>query len=167
MQSTPSKPALAATSTPPPINWATKPKAQPAMMNEQVHTVQLANSLSTPRRLIPIFIDPDDIGELRECILRLAPENPAVLTFGLRQDIKTESPPYIETESPSSQQPTADDDSLDSTISTLASFTLSSPPSAQDSPRNSVSLNKKRYYVITVGKCAGVFYKEWYVNLFF
>jgi hypothetical protein len=149
-------------------------------MNEQVPTVQLANSPSTPRRLIPIFVDPDDIYELRECILRLAPENPTVLTFGLRQDIKIESPPYIETERPSSQQPTADHeghtskavddshrDSLDSTISTLASFTLSSPPSAQVSPRNSVTLSKKRYYVITVGKCAGVFYKEWYVNLFF
>lgn len=169
--STPSKPVVAATSTPPPINWATKPKAQPATTNEHVHTVQLGNSPSTRRRLIPIYIDPDDIGVLQECILRLATANPlaTVLTSGLHQEIEIESPPP--------QQPTADheghtpsktdDDSLDSTISTLASFTLSSPPTPQVSSKNSVSLSKKSYYVITVGKCAGVFYDEWYVSLSF
>jgi hypothetical protein len=137
------KPVLAATSGPPPINWATKPRVQAATTNEQP-LVQQTNSLSTPRRLIPIFIDPDDIGELQEAILRTL-TNRTVPTF----------------DSPSLHTSKSVDDSLDSTISTFANLTLSSPPS----PQVSSSLTKKRYYVITVGKCAGVFYGEWYASV--
>ena len=172
--STPSKP-VAAMSTPPPINWATKPRAQLARTNEQVSSVLLANMLSTPRRLIPIFIDPDHIGELRDGILCLALVNPTVPIFDLKDN---------EIERPSSQQRNADyeehvifdgqslttsksdNDSVDLTISTLATLTVSSPPSSPVLSRNLASLSKKRYYVITVGKCAGVFYCEWFVKIF-
>jgi hypothetical protein len=163
------KPVLAATSGPPPINWATKPRVQAATTNEQP-LVQQTNSLSTPRRLIPIFIDPDDIGELQEAILRTL-TNRTVPTFGHHEDNGIEclpSPPPIANieehaiyDSPSLHTSKSVDDSLDSTILTFANLTLSSPPS----PQVSSSLTKKRYYVITVGKCAGVFYGEWYASV--
>jgi hypothetical protein len=47
------------------LNWVTKPGTQ-AATNEEVPSVPLANSLSTPHRLIPIFLNPDDIGEFQE-----------------------------------------------------------------------------------------------------
>jgi hypothetical protein len=49
--------------------------------------------------------------------------------------------------------------------STPESSTAASFPRVSESPqvssRPQVLLSKKRYYVITVGKCAGVFYGEW------
>jgi hypothetical protein len=135
--------------------------------------------LSTPRRRIPIFIDPDDIGELEEAILRLAFPHPTVPTFGHHKEYEIETPPS----QPPSQPPMADHDenvffngqsqhtsksgdhSLDSTTSTSANLTVTSPPLPLVSSHKFVPLSKKRYYVITVGKCAGVFYDEWCVNL--
>ena len=206
MPSTPTIPVVAATSTPPPINWATKPRVQPEPVTTngqlELPPVELANSLST-RRLIPIFIDPEHIGELQQAIhlstrrlipifidpkhigelqaiLRLSPANdqavPSVPSFGHHKEKGIESS--------RSQQPVADheeisnpngetlpiyDESLDSAISSLATLTVSSPPSSspQVLSSNSASLSRKRYYVITVGKCAGIFYNEWLFQFYF
>lgn len=181
LPTTPSKPVIAATSTPPPINWATKPRAQVATTNRQMLSVQLTNSVSTPRRRIPIFIYPDDIGELQEAILHLALSNPTVPTLGDQKEYKIESPPsqlpskpptgmadheeYAFFDGQSLRTSKSGDHSLDSSISTSANLTVSSPPSPLVLSQNSVPLSRKRYYVITVGKCAGIFYGEWYVNL--
>lgn len=169
LPSTPLKPVVAAMSTPPPINWATKPRLKASTTNEH-SSVQLTNS-STPRRLIPIYIDPDHIGELQEAILRQSLTNQTVPTFGHHEEKGIESPPsqppiaddeeLANFDGPSLHTSSSADDSLDSMISSLSNLTVSSPPS----PQVSSSLTKKRYYVITVGKCAGVFYNEWSVNL--
>jgi hypothetical protein len=132
--------AQAATSTPPPINWATKPRA--------TTNKQPANSLSTPRRLIPIFFDPDYIGDLQEAVLRLTLTNP---TFGYHKESEIESPPSQPPVANHEDHPDFDGQSL--------------PPSPLVLSQNVVPLSKKKFYVITVGKCAGVFYGEWYVNL--
>lgn len=200
LPSTPSKLVVATTSTPPPINWATKPGTQAATneevpsvplanslstprrlipiflnpdyigelqeaqaaTNEGVPSVQLANSLSTPRRLIPIFIDPYDLCELQEALLRLAHNNPTVPTFRHHKEADHEEHGDFDRQS---LQTSKADDRNDSKNPTSSYLTVSPPPSSQVLSQNFVSLSKKRYYVITIGKCAGVFYGEWYVNL--
>lgn len=116
-------------------------------MNGQDPSVQLPNLPSTPRRLIPVLIDPDHIGLLEEAILRLSLAKPtqAVPMFSHQDENEIGIPP--------SQQPMADheelvifdgqslyasesDDSLEvaplsclstSTISNLTASTVSSP----------------------------------------
>lgn len=135
------------------------------MTNEQVHS---ANPPSTACQLIPIFISPDHIGQLKEAIRHLFLTNPAVPTFGLYKETENGGPPSPQPMADNEEHVKFDEKSLqtfkaDESLDSL-NLTVSSPPSPVLS-RNSVSLSKKKYYVITIGKCTGVFYGEWYVNL--
>lgn len=69
LPATPSKPQ-AHTTSPPPINWSTRPKPCPADSsdNPQDHTEELR----TPtHRLVPVLIDIDCLGDLQEILRRL------------------------------------------------------------------------------------------------
>ena len=54
-------------SLPPPINWVTKPKPSPA--NTINHSLEHVEESETPaRRLVPIFINPNHIDDLKEAL---------------------------------------------------------------------------------------------------
>jgi hypothetical protein len=172
-------------SSAPPINWATRPKQSSG--NPVTHLMA-----PTARRLVPVFVDADQLRDLQEAHLG----EPA------SQQPKCELQDYViidrrhfeeilhrlsQLESSNIQMP----DPL-STFSSLSVSTNSVPsqplseraasvtPSSMDpilpmsrslaarpAPVSTpgilptVSPRKKRYYVILVGKCAGIYYDDW------
>ena len=60
--------------SPPPINWATKPKPSPADIINQspLAHVEDPGIPSDPRQLVPVFISPDHIPNLQEALGRLS-----------------------------------------------------------------------------------------------
>lgn len=192
-------------SSPPPINWATKPK--PSQNRLSIHPQDNTDDPSAPaRRLVPVFIDTDRIGDLQELLHHLGgsvgqqpkPEfrDNAVINARSIEEVSARfnqlevnsgrsQPEFQDTarlcldgRNPASQVP----DVMAPTSSHLATQRNSVPrntfavrtdspsppgpnsPIAVRTPPNitpQVSPTKQKYYVILVGKCAGIYYGEW------
>jgi hypothetical protein len=175
-------------SLPPPINWATKPKPGPANIVDHSLVRDHIEELVTPaRHLIPIFINPDHIPNLQEALqhnTKLGLQADTIIDDeGYAKRI------FFINSRPSQQDGYAED--LASTFSNLTMSTprpsgqhvtrtqASDPvtPTSMNSPQSPLgmrtapvatgglspqtSTKKRRYYVVLVGKCAGIFYDEW------
>jgi hypothetical protein len=151
-----------------------------------------------PRRLVPIFIDADRIGDLEEVLRRLGIEAFST-SDGHRGDLHglyhpVPQQPELELQDDASlhdsdgcsinqftyggrslTDQSSEFEELTETLSSLSMSTNShhvglypargAPALRSRSPPVS-SPQKKRYYVITVGKCAGIYYDEWYAYAF-
>lgn len=214
------EPFIPPTSPPPPINWATRPNP--------------ATSTATDgRRLIPIFLDLDNLPDFEQAVFRLANPNHSSVRFPVQQDLATATittdgrrlmPIFLDLDNladfkqavfrlanpihSSVRLPVQQDlevkplertsqewthnfrsdlarssDDLSTSLSHLSvtatpSATTSSLPLRATTPPKFISRSsespykvtstpsptkkRKRYYVVTVGRCAGVFYDEWY-----
>ena len=184
-------------SSPPPINWATRPK--PSSGNSVNHPMT-----TTARRLVPVFVDADRLGDLQEAILgEPASQQPldyviidvrhfeevlrrlSQLESSSRQSQPEEG--CFNEGDPSSEMQMQDLMSTLSSLSVSTSSVASQPLTARAAPVTpssmdpvlrcslaarpapvstpgimpQVSPRKKRYYVILVGKCAGIYYDDW------
>jgi len=180
---TPSK-SQAHTTFPPPINWSTKPKPSPA---NSFNTLQdHAEESTTPaRRLVPeaVLIDLDHVDILQEVLRYLSksavPENLEHLLHHLGHSKPRQSQPRFQ-EDPclDGHDPSAEVQDLTSAFSGISTSTnyqnaqslASSVPGHRLVPRTvppitgtsrQVSPQKKRYYVVLVGKSTGVYYDVW------
>lgn len=144
-------------SSPPPINWATRPA----------------------RRLVPVYVDADQlqVGELQDYVIinvrhfeevrhRLSQlESSSRQSQPQMQDLmSTFSSLSVSTSSVASQPLSARAASVTSlSMDPVLSRSLAAKPAPVSTPGISpqVSPRKKRYYVILVGKCAGIYYDDW------
>ena len=199
-------------SSPPPIDWATKPQASPAdvINHSRLDDIEEPGSPSNFRRLVPVFINPDHIADLQEALQSLSDPANQQPKLELQVDSKISDAGKVKTvlyiapprPRPSQQDanhlPT-EDQVLASSISRLFMSTPSpSPtrgqvasvtpkdrvlPTGQVTPTSSNSgstplrivrtalviistkatPSKRKYYVILVGKCAGIYFDEWRV----
>jgi hypothetical protein len=146
----------------------------------------------SPRRLVPIFVDADRIGDVEEVLYCLGIETSSTADGHHENlDHSVPRPPEPELQDDASlygcsiDQYTHDGEihtnqssELENVTSILSRISVStnSPPSHVDSyPAKSapalfsgssppVSPVKKKYYVVTVGKCTGIYYDEWRVH---
>lgn len=181
-------------SPPPPINWASKPKANSANIINHL----LRHDSGTPgSQLVPVFINLDHIVDLQEAlrVRRLSKSKPKLelqeetiiddagnvkkLLF-IRQQNSPHShqeDAYIDVTVSSEDQPQAE--GLTSSFSCLSMSTpyqqvirtgpLTVTPGPTPSPLGmspQPSTKKGRYYVVLVGKCAGIYYDAWQVFSF-
>lgn len=176
--------------SPPPINWTTKPRQSSA------------NPKTTARRLVPVFIDADRLGDLQEALRdEPAPRQPnadfqdyAVIDVHILENIlrrlsqlesnsrhsQSECDPLSEPQDLSSADVTSALSCLSMSTSSIdaraaavtqmstnpfQSPSLAARPSPISTPARIISPasspRKKRYYVVLVGKCAGIFYDDW------
>jgi hypothetical protein len=196
------------TPSPPPINWATKPKPSPANIINQsplpVDHVEDPGIPSYSRQLLPVFISPDRIPDLQEalgCLSDPARRQPRLElhadSFSDAGNVQTVfyigPPKSRQSQQDVSNLPTEDQvlaSSLSrlimSTPTRLASVTASNPviptepvtPTPENSGLTPLGMRtapvvisatpkKRRYYVVLVGKCTGIYYDEWRVYYFF
>lgn len=197
--------------SPPPINWATKPKPSPADIINQspLAHVEDPGIPSNSRQLVPVFISPDHIPDLQEALgclsdpahrqPRLELHTDSISDVGNVQTVFYIGPPKSrQSQQDASNLPTEDQDLASSlsclimsTPTRLAGVTASDPvtPIEPVTPRpknsgltplgmrtapvviftmsSSATLKKRRYYVVLVGKCTGIYYDEWQVYYFF
>jgi hypothetical protein len=172
--------ASTSAASPPPIDLAaTVPKPQ--------------QSRISPRRLVPLFIDADRISDVQEALRNLGIEAFSTAD-GYCENLNHSVPRIYEPQAGlqdtnlsgcSIDQHTYDRQSLTNLSSRFEELTLTlsrlcmSTNLHVDSylarsapaliPRSSppASTPKKKYYVITVGKCVGIYYDEWCVCYFF
>jgi hypothetical protein len=114
-------------------------------------------------QLIPIHVDPADISDLQEAILRLSLVNATLPTHGNQEnEIRNEEThgPLVSPPGPSSSTATLPPSCMSTSTNSLAvsSFEARSSPFVHSF---TTPLLNKRYYVVTTGKCTGVFYNEW------
>ena len=147
-----------------------------------------------PRRLVPVFVDADRISDVKEVLRRQGIE--AFSTADgyhrkLDQPVPRIPDPELQDDESlygrSIDQSTCDGHSLtnqslefESLTSTFSRLSMSrNSPCVDSYPARSApalfsgsspplaSARKKRYYVITVGKCTGIYYDEWYMLFYF
>lgn len=178
-------------SSPPPINWAARPK--PSQHKSSIHQQDNADEPSAPgRRLVPVqvFIDSDRICDLQEFLhhvggsvcQRPKPEfqDKGVINVHRVEELSARFN-QLEVNSgqsqPKSQVPdvlptfshlTTPRNSVSCNIFAARTDSpspqgLSSPIAIRTPPINTpqVSPIKKKYYVVLVGKCTGIYYGEW------
>jgi hypothetical protein len=166
----PNEPFKPPTSPPPPINWATKPgRATETVTTETV--IQTTDG----RRLVPIFIDLDHLSEFGQAVFRQIKQleaetvsydgslsNPSNLS-STSGDISASLSQLSITETLSTTSLASVPLRLGATTPTMPISGSQSSPSKLTSGDSPQAIKKrKRYYVVTVGKCAGVFFDEWY-----
>jgi hypothetical protein len=170
-------------SSPPPINWATRPK--PSSGNSVTHPM-----ITMAHRLVPVSVDADHLADLQEGHLEEPASQP--LKCELKDHVITGARHFEEVQrrlsqlqvqsssrqsqpeegcfdggDPSSeiqmQDLMSDLSSLSVSTSSVPSHSLAARPAPVSTPGISpqVSPKKKRYYVILVGKCAGIYYDNW------
>jgi hypothetical protein len=155
--STPNIPFELPTSPLPPINWATKPK-------------QTTATVTIDGRRLCIIID---LADFDQPGLRLA-NNPNhslpvrqelnMLNLNqLKEELVSQGGTRRTHDIPSHLSRSSED--LSSNLSHL-SMTATSFSQRSLAPTASPTNRKKKYYVVTVGKCAGVFFNYWYVYCF-
>ena len=165
--SSPNKPFKPPTSPPPPINWATKPK-------------QATATLTTDGRQLAILIDLEQLADLEFeqaglCLFKRAPDHPSGPSVPVQQELKVDLDPFKEAfqggsngiPSHLSSHLSRSSEDLSSTLSDLSVTATPSQSKISPSkltPTPSPTKKRKKYYVVTVGKCAGVFCDDWYVN---
>jgi hypothetical protein len=148
----PIEPFKPPTSPPPPINWATKPK-------------QATATLTTDGRRLAIFIDLEQAG------LRLANCDPNRSSLPAQElkvnlDQLEEESVFQEGSNGNQSHLSRSFEDLSSTLSRLSvTDTPSQSPRSPSklTPTASPTKKRKRYYVVTVGRCAGVFCDDWYI----
>jgi hypothetical protein len=162
---------------PPPINWATKPKPR-----SDIHGLSPVNSQhsgTAGRQPVPICRRSNRLAAIEEALRQLT-QTPSAsghldrqANNSASQQGKPEDPgnPFLYGDGLADQSAEVGDlaDSF-SRLSTsepltpLDLFPARSAPSV--SPSLLVSPTKKKYYVVTVGKCAGVYWDTWYACFF-
>ena len=168
-------------SSPPPINWATKPKPS---QHSSIHSQDNTDEPSAPARrlvLVPVYIDTDCIGDFQELLRHLggsvcqqpkpvlqdnavieacsveevfARFNQLEVNSGRSQQKSEDTRLRVDGCNPATQVARTDSPSLPGLSSPIATRT---PPII--TPQ--VSPTKKRYYIVLVGKCAGIYYEDW------
>lgn len=178
-------------SLPPPINWVTKPKPSPA--NTINHSPEHVEESETPaRRLVPIFINPNHIPDLKEALQCLSESPHRQAKLVLQADTIIDDDGNIKRifliDSRQSQQEDSDAHAED-LASTFSHLSMSTPspkavtPASMNSAQSPLGMRtapvtnsgksprtstmKRRYYVVLVGKCAGIYYDEWQVFYYF
>jgi hypothetical protein len=183
-------------SSPPPINWATRPK--PSSENSATHPLT-----STAYQLVPVLVHADRLGDVQESVLqqpkcdlqdyviinvrhfeevlrRLSQLESSVRQFQREEGCFDEGDPSSELQmedlmstlsslsvstSSVSSQPLATRAApvTPSSIDPVLSCSLAARPAPVSTPgiSSQVSPRKKKYYVILVGKCAGIYYDDW------
>ena len=196
--------------SPPPINWATKPKPNWRSSSIDLQEDNTEEPSTPARRLVPVFIDADRAGDLQELLRHLGgsvpqqpkpefqddaainarnleevfcrlnqlevnsrrsqPECQDTACRGIDGRNLTSSVPDV-TPSASSHFATQIN-SVPRNTSAARTVTVNSP-STVTVPRNllaartppiispQVSPTKKKYYVVLVGKCAGIYFGHW------
>jgi len=148
------------TSPPPPINWATKPKKATA-------------TVTTDGQRLAVFID---LAEFEQAGFRLANCDPNHSPLPVEQELSKvnlnqleEEEEWVLSQEGTHYTPSRLSRSSENLSSTLSHLSVTATPSgSQRSPSTLTSTTsptkmRKKYYVVTIGKCAGVFYNDWYV----
>jgi hypothetical protein len=174
----------------PPINWATKPKRGPANIID--HSLDhVEESVTSARQLIPVFINPDHIADLYEALQRntklelqsdtiiddegngksilFINSRPSQQEEAYSEDLaSTFSHLTMSTPSPTCQHVTRTDPVTPTSMNSAQSpLGMRTAPVAISGVSPQTSTKKKRYYVVLVGKCAGIYYDEWQVYYYF
>jgi hypothetical protein len=168
---------------PPPINHRTKPKSHQQLPQDFSSDNSQQSSRATDA-LVPIYVHPDRLPDIEAALryLGLPPLSndrdqaiihPILPKFERLDNPTVSRPAYYPNASPigcHSTQESSDLSDLSTSFSRLSTLTSSvQVPSGslpvQHAPvvQSTFSPRKvlKRYYVITVGKCTGVFWDEW------
>lgn len=144
---------------------------------------------TSPRRLVPVFIDAGRIGDVKNVLHQLGIEAFSTAD-GHREDVDHPVPrlPDLERQDGASlygcsidqytydehtltTNQSSDFEDLTSALSRLSmstnsphgdSYPARSAPALFSGSSPLVTVLKKKYYVVIVGKCAGIFYDEWY-----
>jgi len=177
-----------AAAMPPPINWRTKPNLhqQCSQDNSGLDTSQHSNAATNGR--VAVYISPARLRDIEAALQYLG--LPPLSDLGNDPDQATPhhdninhptSPQFERFDNPAFPQPeycqaatpigryspqgSSDYSDLSASFSRLSTLTTSTSsaqvPSASFQSNSSPRKNLKKYYVITVGKCTGVFWDEW------
>ena len=191
-------------SSPPPINWASKPRPSPVNIINQLPLghVEGPGSPSNSRQLVPVFISPDHIPDLQEALGHLSDQAhrqprlelhaDSISDVGSVQTVFYIGPPNSQQSQQDASNVPTEDQVLASSLSRLimstptrlASVTPTDPviPMEPVTPASKIfgstplgmrtalvisamsslaAPKKRRYYVVLVGKCTGIYHDEW------
>jgi hypothetical protein len=156
------------TTSPPPINWATKPNRRPpnSVNTPQHHAEESGTATSRPQ----LDIDTNDIGNLQQALRYdrfLDGRDDRFLDGRDERFIDGRDERFID-----GRQPTSEVDGLTLCFSRLSvtpatmnygAALLDHPLTARTVPATIavVSHGRRKYYVVVVGKCTGVYYDVW------
>ena len=174
--------------SPPPVHWHTKPNVNQQGTQSNRQTSSLRPSQQSTSGLVPVYIHPDRLANIEAALRYLG--LPPLLNLGGDQAPAT-APSHEDLNRPvpsqfqqrNSPQPVIghernagelDHSDLTTSFSQLSTSELGSnsrplpdsfparyPPQSMEEPVLSPRKDMKKYYVITVGKCTGIFWEEW------
>lgn len=163
---------------PPPIHWYTKPNLNQRRTQSNQQSTSLRPSQQSTDGLIPVYIHPDRLPDIEAALryLGLPPLLNARGDHGPATTASNEENPNLTHPVPpqfqqrSNPQPVtgheSNEDELDysdltSSFSQLSTSEARHVPQPVVRPDTSQRKELKKYYVVTVGKCTGVFWDEW------